>query len=258
MDASTLKEYLKCPVCWFIPRSKIFVCSNSHKICESCFAKIQTTVNTNSKPCPTCRCHYDDPPHRNLDLESIVEKSNVELSCTRPRCQVEMTKDKLLEHEDECEFRTVPCPDTACKKKIFFKQLDAHIKIVHPELLVRYEIYEVKFTTKLKPVPNIDCYLEALENNKVQFYPQCVKRNGVWYVWVKIKGGPSLASQWKFSAKTENENTGYSMEFTGSVHPVDLEMDQVMETDDFLRISNKNVVKLGNAGRFVIKMKVFK
>eukprot|EP00092_Neocalanus_flemingeri_P022055 GFUD01023920.1.p1 GENE.GFUD01023920.1~~GFUD01023920.1.p1 ORF type:complete len:257 (-),score=50.41 GFUD01023920.1:184-954(-) len=256
MDASTLKEYLQCPVCWYIPRSKIFVCSNSHKICESCFAKIQTTVNTNSKPCPSCRCHYDDPPHRNLDLESIVENSKVELSCRRPRCQVEMTKDKLLEHEDECEFRMVPCPIPACKKKIFFKQLEAHIKTVHQIPLVHDEIYGARIVNDL--IPNIDYDLHVLENNKVQFYPQCVKRNGVWYFWVKIKGGPSLASQWKFSAKAENENTGYSMEFTGSVHPVDLEMDQVMETDDFLRMSDKNVVKLENAGSFVIKFKVFK
>eukprot|EP00092_Neocalanus_flemingeri_P107060 GFUD01137391.1.p1 GENE.GFUD01137391.1~~GFUD01137391.1.p1 ORF type:complete len:188 (-),score=37.38 GFUD01137391.1:140-703(-) len=187
----------------------------------------------------------------------------MELSCRRPRCQVEMIKDKLLEHEDECEFRTVPCPNTTCKKKILFKQLEAHFKIVHQnkcfkveKLLVQAEIYEARFGTKLEP--NIDYDLRVWENNKVQFYPQCVKRNGVWYVWVKIKGGPSLASQWKFSAKAENETTGYSMEFTGSVHPVDLETDRLMETDDLLKMSNKNEVKLGNAGRIWIKFKVFK
>eukprot|EP00092_Neocalanus_flemingeri_P064326 GFUD01078041.1.p1 GENE.GFUD01078041.1~~GFUD01078041.1.p1 ORF type:complete len:183 (-),score=36.19 GFUD01078041.1:142-666(-) len=173
-----------------------------------------------------------------------------------PRCQVEMTKDKLLEHEDECEFRTVPCPDTACKKKILLKKLEAHIKTVHPPTKFESEIYEARLVTKLKP--NINYYLQVLESDKVQFYPQCVKRNGVMYFWVKIKGGPSLASQYKFSAKAENETTGYSMEFTGPVHPVDLEMDQVMKTDDFLRMSDKNVVKLENAGSFVIKFKVFK
>eukprot|EP00092_Neocalanus_flemingeri_P038390 GFUD01041796.1.p1 GENE.GFUD01041796.1~~GFUD01041796.1.p1 ORF type:complete len:258 (+),score=54.16 GFUD01041796.1:73-846(+) len=257
MDASKLKTYLKCPVCLDIPRSKIFACSNGHKICESCYDKIRTTANMNAMLCPNGRCKYDNPPRRNRDLEYIVENSDVKLSCSRPLCQVEMAKDNLLKHEVECEFRTVPCPHTTCEKEIVFKQVEDHIKRVHQDVCRVLQRPKKRIMNSL--LHNCDWKLYVWEQCKVQFYPQIVKRNGDWYFWVKIKEGPIVASQWKFSVKMENKDTGYRMEFSGSVHPVDLKVDQQMETGDCLRMSSKNVEKLQDVKEcFKIEFKVFK
>eukprot|EP00092_Neocalanus_flemingeri_P034617 GFUD01037655.1.p1 GENE.GFUD01037655.1~~GFUD01037655.1.p1 ORF type:complete len:259 (+),score=52.87 GFUD01037655.1:70-846(+) len=258
MDATKLKTYLECPVCFIVPRSKIFVCKNSHKICEACYTKLKTQVNSKIKLCPQGECMYDNPPSRNLDLESIVDNSDVKHCCERSQCEVEMTKANILEHEAKCDFREVPCPATICEKKTVLRLLASHLKSEHNYRISGREIeFLVRFNTLTKG-NSVDWPLQLWEYNRVQFFPQLVKRNGVWYAWVKVKGGPNDAEQWSYSAKTENKDNGIKMEFSGSVHPVDLRVEQVIQTGDCLQMNSKNIQKLkNNNGALLIKFKVF-
>ena len=97
MNSALLRPLLECPVCFKIPRNKIFVCSNSHKICDSCYDKI----TAGAKQCPQGLCSYDDPPRRYMELEAIVENADLELICIRSvsGCTVEMKKEELRKHE---------------------------------------------------------------------------------------------------------------------------------------------------------------
>ena len=70
------------------------------------------------------------------------------------------------------------------------------------------------------------------------------------------------ASQWVFSAKIENNVTRTRMEFSGAVSPVDLSLDQVIESGDCLQMNMKNMDKLmiseNEAPCALIEFKVFR
>ena len=125
MNSAVLKPYLECPVCFQVPKSKIFVCRNSHKVCESCYGKI----TADAKQCPQGNCPYDDPPRRNRELEAIIENADIEISCSNASagCTVEMKKEELREHEVNCIFKQVHCPGTNCEKLILFSSIDSKL-----------------------------------------------------------------------------------------------------------------------------------
>ena len=95
MNADILKSLVECPVCFQVPRGKILACSNSHKVCETCFDQISTS----KKQCPQGNCPYDQPPRRYRELEAIVENANIDFSCSYAKdgCNVEMEKETLKE-----------------------------------------------------------------------------------------------------------------------------------------------------------------
>ena len=94
MDRDQLESELECTVCFHIPRCKIYVCVNMHKICDSCYNKLKA-----GKQCPHGSCDYDKPPRRNRDLENIIGKSDFGLNCRHEVCNVELTREELVKHE---------------------------------------------------------------------------------------------------------------------------------------------------------------
>ena len=132
MISAALKTLLECRVCFQVPRNKILICTNSHKICETCYDKI----TAGAKQCPQGNCPYDEPPRRNRELEAIVDNIDLELSCSKASagCTVEMKKEALKKHEIECIYRQVPCPATICQKRILFNSIDSHISESHKNI----------------------------------------------------------------------------------------------------------------------------
>jgi hypothetical protein len=185
-----------------------------------------------------------------------VENSKVKLTCSKAQCKVKMTKENLVKHEAECEFRIVPCSATKCEMIISFRQIGEHVK-THTDLKT-CKNRSVKLQIRKKENSDSDSADFPLlswehRHSGIQFYPQIVKRDGVWYFWVKIKGGLCAASQWKFTAKTENKDTGHRMEFSGPVSPVDLSVAEVIETSDCLMMNQKCMEKLNRCDFEVFK-----
>ena len=90
------------------------------------------------------------------------------------------------------------------------------------------------------------------------FYPQFVKRENVWYFWMQVEGDPKVACKWRFSAKTENVESGIRMEFSGTVLPVDLRVSEAIESEECLLMKKKNVEKLMNKNDIVISFNVLR
>jgi len=252
MDKSKLKSYLECPICLTLPRSKIFCCVNSHKICETCYSKMAQGL-CGKKLCPQGGCKYDKPPRRVRDCEAMIENSGLELSCNRPGCTVEMKKDEMLKHEVGCEFRTVPCPSTNCQMKVLFKDIDFHIQQNH-----KSKNKEIK-----KKSPRMSLYLKKREKTKggfrawkldwtlyyrtqdgLQFYPQFVKRKGIWYFWVKLKESSLEAEKWKFHVQLMSVRNKMSVEFSGLVHPVDATVEEILKTGQYLLLNRQWVEQM--------------
>ena len=71
-----------------------------------------------------------------------------------------------------------------------------------------------------------------MNENDTQFYPQLVKRDGLWYFWVKIKGDPVDAAYWQFVARIESQGKGIFMEVKEQVQPADFSVRKIIETGD--------------------------
>ena len=126
MDEHLLKSELTCPVCFTIPKSKIYLGVNGHKVCEHCYDKLKPKdpANGKKKQCPISSCDYDYPPRRNRDLENIIDKSGFEVNCAYAGCGVELTKHELANHEPKCPYRLVTCPDIWCNKMVRFRVIE--------------------------------------------------------------------------------------------------------------------------------------
>jgi len=249
MEAVKLKSYLECPICFLLPQSKIFSCVNSHLICESCYNKLSGARN-----CPQ-GCRYDQPPHRARVCEAMIENSDLEHCCSRPGCEVEMRKDRMADHELECIFRTVPCPDATCQKDFLFKDIDSHIRDDHKDAsnLTRPVVEPYLREANLDTRDN-NWVLFPYQESGAQFYLVFVKRDHLWYCWVSIKDGPKAASAWVFTAKAKNDEKKMAVEFSGGfVHPVDSRVEEIIESGQYLILNRRSVEQLQVASQNAIK-----
>jgi len=240
MDAAQLKSYLECPICFLLPKGKIFSCVNSHQICESCYNKLSGTRN-----CPQ-GCQFDQPPHRERVCEALIENSDLELNCSKPGCQVEMRKDHIAADELRCIFRTVPCPVASCQKDFLFKNIDLHISEKHKEA-VTVNRPEIVLYLKEERFNNCDdnWVLFTHQESGLQFYLVFVKRDYLWYTWVTIKGAPAVASEWVFTAKAKNDEKKMAVEFSGGfVHSIDMRVEEIIESGQYLLLNRRIVEKL--------------
>ena len=147
-------------------------------------------------------------------------------------------------HEVCCEFRTVPCPRTNCQENVLFKDLDLHIQQNHKIKEKKSSIISPYLKKKSLCAWNGDWTLYYHQRIGLQFYPQFVKRNGVWYFWLKIKESPIEAAKWKFQVKLKSVKNQMSVEFSGLVHPVDKTVEEILKTGQYLLLDRQLVKKM--------------
>lgn len=249
MEADKLKSYLECPICFLLPKSKIFTCVNSHQICESCYDKL-----TGARNCPQ-GCDYDQPPRRARVCEALIENSDLEHCCSKPGCEVELKKSRMAAHELNCIFRTVPCPVASCQKDFLFRNIDSHIRDNHKEsiTLTKPEMEPCIREANLKKRDN-NWVLFPYQESGLQFYLVFVKRDHLWYSWVTIKGGPEVASEWVFTVKAKNDEKKMAVEFSGGfVHPIDYRVEEIIESGQYLLLNRSSVEKLQAVSQNAIK-----
>ncbi len=92
MDNQTCSK-LECPVCFQIPRAKIFQCVNGHSICDRCSTKV--TV------CPTCRSF--GVRIRNHLAESLLDDIKFQCSWNQQGCDKIILRSELSAHENQCD-----------------------------------------------------------------------------------------------------------------------------------------------------------
>ena len=157
MNAIELKSQLECPICYTIPSCNVLVCINGHRICLKCFSSLGV------KRCPQSRCAFDDPPRRNRDLESIIERGDWVRACPWPGCPAELEKNDLLAHQETCErhpgrSRDAVCPFSNCQKLLAIGDLDNHLRSRHNEnyMTSATSKYQIKISKRAIDSANYD------------------------------------------------------------------------------------------------------
>ena len=139
MDQETLRSFLECPICNFIPRNmKIFTCQNGHEICEDCHGRLNVG-DRGYAVCPHGNCTYyehedNDEPVRARKSEEMVLNANIDFNCSNVRsgCTVVMEAEDLRKHEESCVYRPVYCP--FCKRREIYEEIGNHLNQDHPEI----------------------------------------------------------------------------------------------------------------------------
>jgi hypothetical protein len=174
----------------------------------------------------------------------MLENSKFEVKCCKPGCGQELRRDQVKDHEVRCVFRFVPCPD--CQKNIAFKDIDDHIRVKHKDAVESHG--EESYIEPIMKVERInvdrDWVLFSHKHSGAQFYPQFVKRKGLWYFWVLMQEDPVAAANWAFHAKSTNEENQIAVEFSGMVHPLDMTMSEILESGQYLLLNKQRVDKL--------------
>jgi hypothetical protein len=211
---------LECPVCLELPAKPIYQCSNGHLICKLCHSRV--------KICPVCREKLNEQmPLRNLTAEHILEsinnndapcqykevlrprRSNVTLLCRNKEhgCELRLkTNGELIDHQKECKYRLVFCPDLRCARKIPLAKLFAHINEDHPsDDFTKLAKSSVNFSLVIKPAHYRDetFWKPAIMSiGHSKFFRECRRtQDGQWYFWVYMEGSAEEASQFSASIK---------------------------------------------------------
>ena len=119
---SELVEILECPICYGLPHTSfVYQCTNGHTLCQVCRKRLGKEI------CPSCRQPLGEI--RNRTIERIMEFI-VPYHCRFKKhgCALLMTKENLLKHEEQCEFRDVFFPTTVRPFKISLPQLVPRLK----------------------------------------------------------------------------------------------------------------------------------
>ena len=82
----------------------------------------------------------------------------------------------------------------------------------------------------------------------LRFYPQLVKRSGLWHMWVKVKADPETAAQFKCTVivvKKVGVDTEKVIEHIScKVHPVDETVEKIIISGDTLVMTTGNVINM--------------
>lgn len=82
------------------------------------------------------RCNFEDPKiHiRNFAYEKIAKY--MMFPCIYPNCSMKVAYSKVLQHEIECIFRTIPCPNVDCDQIILCNKIIDHFNECHKAAII--------------------------------------------------------------------------------------------------------------------------
>ena len=123
--AQEILAELACTTCQDVPgptgsRKNRYVCSNGHcMVCEDCrFQECSCKSKT-----------YSGPVSK---IEKILDKLQWHhCSHFKHGCRDVIQAKNLDEHEKTCIFREINCPDSSCKEKVLFKDINEHVSNDH-------------------------------------------------------------------------------------------------------------------------------
>ena len=80
------------------------------------------------KKCPNGRRDYSSPPTQLRMIQDMISQAKISVNCQNGfrGCPVAMKSEELDEHEKECQFRLVLCPEGDCQEMIVFAQVESH------------------------------------------------------------------------------------------------------------------------------------
>ena len=70
---------------------------------------------------------------------------------------------------------------------------------------------------------------------------------------MSVKGDPEVASTMVFTAKAKNDENKVSVEFSGNVHPIDMRVEEIIDTGEYMILNRRGVEKLQVANEEAVR-----
>jgi hypothetical protein len=178
-----LRKRLECPICLDVKRGcNIFQCKNGHIACEECYKKLRS--------CPSRRFALTKAGIRNLLMEKLIVNLPLECQHLETGCSFETTEgnEDLRNHESKCLFRPVPCPHTACDRKVPLAQLESHVISQHKAGRMERSgdgMIIVEWPPNFD-FPEMHWRLTIVSHNGILFFPMLLKRDNTYYGWTPL------------------------------------------------------------------------
>lgn len=239
MDEVGLRPFLECKICLKIPSGKVYLCENSHKICQRCYEKLS------QRECPLGKCQYKRPePFRARDIEDLISQCQFDFSCCFDGCTVEAkSKDAIAEHEETCAHRKVPCISHGllCGNIKMF-DMSTHLKTEHEIELYKNgeetDVYEGAFFYPAEASNNFygsGGTAQFVHDGHTFFYTIWVDF-GLFIVWTSVNGLSNVADKYQCKMLLENKDTKLSVQANLHVLPLDTIREHIGETGNGLFI----------------------
>ncbi len=170
------------------------------------------------------------------------------LKCRFHRYGCEFVKE-AWEHENECEFRQVECPDLKCSEKVCLKDLLDHIKAEHPFALWLGEVTEdyisrqywnIKSDTNFKNITNT-WVLTIWEFDGKYFISVFTRVEMKWYSWVYIVSHMLDARLYEYDIRIRNPDRNSANSYKGIVHPIDESSEAIRKSHNCFVITDDTV-----------------
>jgi hypothetical protein len=243
------RKHLECPICLEVRRGcKIFQCKNGHGTCEECYNNLGT--------CSVCRVGLTHPGIRNLLVEQLIGSLPHQCKHVDAGCLFETSGgyERLNNHEVECLYKPVACPQTNCDKKMPVAQLEDHVISQHkPNILdcSSEGMITVEWPANIG-LPFNQWKLTLFRCNGLMLFPTLVKKDNVYYAWLAA----ASLHQSNVDIILKGEKGGHY--YTGQTLGMDTSNDYVTRNPDhILTFSNANAKQCmtkNDQGIFVIKV----
>lgn len=122
---TSLLSALECPVCDVYMSPPIRQCKKGHAFCQECFIKLEQCPICRSEKDPVARCWALEKMHATLEIPCRNSAAGCNFTCSGMN---------ISSHQQECEFRTRPCPFREydnCPWRNLTSTLAAHLASKH-------------------------------------------------------------------------------------------------------------------------------
>ena len=236
-----MADVIKCFVCKMPPSTltiEFFRCKSKHLICSSC----RTARNY---------CCDGSGGTRNYETCALADKLMKEIGlviCRNKKngCQEVKSHDEMLEHEEECQFRMVPCLSCLCSEKIVFLDYLSTVFRKHPGNWATIKTgLQQKLSTKVDNFTTPNAWTCIIEGTAMTFINKLLVQDQLVRIWCYILGSPKEAEHFRYELKIKKE-AGKGIQFFGKVRSINEDYKTFLESDDTFEMSRGMVKKYLN------------
>ena len=180
------------------------------------------------------------PVRHNLVAERIISRTDSRVSCGNWRCKEMIQGRRMTDHMAECKHRMVPCPYSACGRKMSFNSVNEHIKghksstrNINTEVRITMKGYNNHARADWPPV--------VFKVQGQRFYLQCVLRNNIFMAWFMVEGGRKEATKWRATISVLSPKNDVICK--SEVYPIDMTTKDVMDSGDCFVMIKKQLMK---------------
>jgi len=139
-------------------------------------------------------------------------------------CQEILMKEEMINHDQECVYRPINCPDLKCNAKVTYHGLLDHFTEVHKDYISMDALKKKKFLITSKIGVNLKP-TELLPPTRITafdrtFFEVGIIKDQLMLRWIYILGDPDLAKNFSYTVRVKTENI--EMSFSRKVQSLTL------------------------------------